>query len=227
MKISVIIIGLILLLLSSIVYIAQTQLEGFDTTKCSDINNDKTCLNSGDCSWVNNKCLSCADIIDCGVCSTTSKCGWCSDVNKCVTADRMGLPVGRVCSELNYVVVADQCPGVKKVQPKLDMSKIPDANQLQTDRVYGDMDTSLPILTYSNTVCPDSEAIVEHIKDKIITLVKTELVKNGVTPVEGFTDLSGHVFTGQENTLGNDVIASISDSIRSLIQKSVASKNAV
>jgi len=125
-------------------------------------------------------------------------------------SDRMGLPIGKACSDINYVVVRDLCPANKPKQPILDVN-----SPLTTDQ----LDTGLPIQTYNNSACPDTEEIVKSVKDKVIALVKDELKKNGVNPVEGF-------ISGQELTLGNDVMTSVSETIRALVQKSVAAKNA-
>jgi hypothetical protein len=213
MKLPVIALVAFFLLCVLIIYLTQKQTSGFDDANvCTPIIDPTICANTADCNWnkVDKKCLRCDELASCDLCSSTDKCGWCTDVNKCFMADRMGLPIGKACSDINYVVVSDLCPANRKTQPVLNVN-----SQLDTDQ----LDTGLPIQTYNNSACPDTEEIVKSVKDKVIALVKDELKKNGVNPVEGF-------ISGQELTLGNDVMASVSETIRALVQKSVAAKNA-
>jgi hypothetical protein len=79
-------------------------------------------------------------------------------------------------------------------------------------------DLSLPVLSYSDTACPNTDAIVETVKTKIGTdyiknLVNAELKKNGIKTVEGFT--------GYEDAIALAVVGSISDDIRDLITKAI------
>ena len=213
----VIIIGLMLLLFAVIFYITQ-QLDGFyDTNQCTSVLDPTLCANTADCTWdtTNKKCMRCDELLTCDTCASTDKCGWCTDTNKCVMSDRMGFPVGSACAEINYVVIRDLCPANRKAQPVLDVN-----SPLTTDQ----LDTGLPIQTYNNSACPDTNAIVTSVSDKVITLVKSELAKNGVKPIDGFRDISGHILTSQEVTIGNDVMVSVSDTIRRLVERSVKEK---
>ena len=112
MKVSVPIIGLILLLLAVLIHVTYFQTESFNTTICSPITDSTQCINKADCNWdpAERKCMACSEIADCNACAATNKCGWCTDINQCVTSNRTGLPVGNICSDINYVKIGDRCP---------------------------------------------------------------------------------------------------------------------
>lgn len=212
MKLPVIALVAFFLLCVLIIYLTQKQVNGFDDTNiCTPITDPTICANTADCNWykTDKKCLRCDELKSCDQCASNDKCGWCTDANKCVMSDRMGLPIGKACSDINYVVVRDLCPANRKLQPVLDVN-----SPLETDQI----DMGLPIQTYNNSACPDTEEIVKSVKNKVIDLVKDELKKNGVNPVEGF-------ISGQELTLGRGVMASVSETIRTLVRKSVAARN--
>lgn len=215
MKLTVSVIAIALLLFACILYVTHQE-DGFAANICTPIVDAKVCVNTADCSWdkTQKKCFSCSDYTSCDTCVTddNNKCGWCGDINKCIMSNNMGLPVGNACSDINYTVVNELCPANRKAQPKFD----PGAPV--TDQI----DTSSPVPTYTNTACPDTDAIVKKVKAKfsdadIKKLVNAELTKNGIKVVEGFTN--------QEDNIALAVIGSISDDIRALVKKSVKSSH--
>lgn len=212
MKVSVVVISLTLLLFACVLYIQLNinQTEGFDTNICTPIKDTITCTKTADCNWdtASKTCLSCAELSGCSGCVDNNKCGWCTDLNKCVTADRMGLPIGvasGTCRDVKYVVTNEQCPANIVQQPTMPSNS-------------NEPNIPLPVQAYSNTVCPDTDAIVATVKTKlgsnyIKDLVNAELKKNGIKTVEGFT--------GAEDGIALSVIGSISDDIRALVAKSI------
>lgn len=202
MKISVLVIVLIVILFASIFYLQLNtgELEGFDTNVCSNLT-ATTCTNTPGCNWnsTTKKCSSCADLSGCSGCVDVGNCVWLLDNKKCVVADRMGFP-----AEPNKSARFADTPDTCLAQPST-------VNSNQSD-------TSLPVLSYSDTACPDTDAIVKTVKTKIGTdyiknLVNIELKKNGIKTVEGFT--------GHEDAIALAVVGSISDDIRDLIAKAI------
>ena len=112
MKVSITVIGLTFILFIVILCVSYLSIDGFATNVCTPITDSTTCLNTADCNWdsTKNACFSCADIQDCSKCAATNKCGWCTDINQCVISNRMGLPTGNICSDVNYITVGGKCP---------------------------------------------------------------------------------------------------------------------
>ena len=206
MKVSVLVIVLIVILFASIFYLElnSRKLEGFDTNVCSSLNATK-CTNTAGCNWISSSktCMSCVDLSGCGGCVDTGNCVWLLDDKKCVLADRMGFPTGPNKGS-RFADTPDTCLAQPPTVINPDNSDQPDL--------------SLPVLSYSDTACPNTDAIVETVKTKIGTdyiknLVNAELKKNGIKTVEGFT--------GYEDAIALAVVGSISDDIRDLITKAI------
>jgi hypothetical protein len=212
-----ILLGIALLLFACLIAInGGLRIDGFDDAPanvCTSIKVDKACDNTADCNWdkEKGKCFSCADLTECGSCVNNNKCGWCGDLKKCVMSDRMGLPIGKACSESNYSVRLDQCTA--STQPKFNAA---DPN-FKTDQ----LNTDLPVMTASGASnCANEDKVVDIVKGRLANdikaLVRAELTANKITPVEGFQNL--------ERGIAASVVASISDDVRAMVKKSLPKK---
>jgi hypothetical protein len=112
MKISITVIGLTFILFIVILSITYLTIDGFAPDVCRSLTDSTTCLNTADCNWdsTSNACFPCSAMRDCSSCAATNKCGWCTDIQQCVISNRMGLPTGNICSDVNYVTVGGKCP---------------------------------------------------------------------------------------------------------------------
>ena len=206
----VLILAICLLLFAVFMMIQQ---EGFDTQTCKSIGDKVACINTADCNWLEpeKKCSACSELTSCDLCLTTDKCGWCKDSNKCVMTDRNGFPVGKACSNANYVGSASQCPSARAKQPSISFTS-PTAMEAEI------FNANLPVLTYTqrNANSCSTETVVSNVKkvldSSIKGTVRAELTRNNIEVVEGFT---------QENNLALAAMASITDDVRATTRKSL------
>lgn len=206
----VLILAICLLLFAVFMMIQQ---EGFDTETCSQKVDKNTCIDTAGCNWLEpeKKCYSCPQLTSCDKCLTTDKCGWCKDSNKCVMTDRNGFPVGKACSNANYVGAASQCPSAQAKQPSFSPGP-------PTDMEAEVFNAKLPIATYTqrNANSCSTETIIANVKNALDSRIKgtvhAELTRNNIEVVEGFT---------QDDNLALAAMASITDDVRATTRKSL------
>ena len=206
----VLILAICLLLFAVFMMIQQ---EGFDTETCLQKADKNTCINTAGCNWIEpeKKCYSCSQLTSCDKCLTTDKCGWCKDSNKCVMTDRNGFPVGKACSNANYVGAASQCPSARAKQPSFSPGP-------PTDMEAEVFNAKLPIATYTqrNANSCSTETIIANVKNALNSHIKetvlAELTRNKIEVVEGFT---------QDDNLALAAMASITDDVRATTRKSL------
>lgn len=213
-----ILLGIALLLFACLIAINGFSLDGFDDASgnsvCRPIKVAVACDNTADCNWdkKTSTCYSCAELSSCGSCVDNNKCGWCADIKKCVMSDRMGLPLGKACSDLNFAVTPDKCNA--PTQPTFNAS-----SDFKDDL----LDTNLIITDSQASTCANEDKVVDIVKGRlsndIKALVRAELTANKITPVEGFEN-----FQNLERTIANSVVASISDDVRAMVKKSLPKK---
>jgi hypothetical protein len=209
----VLILAICLLLFAVFMMIQQ---EGFDAEICVKMIDKNTCINTAGCNWLEpeKKCYSCSELTSCDKCLTTDKCGWCKDSNKCVMTDRNGFPVGKACSNANYVGAASQCPSAQAKQPSFSPGP-------PTDMEAEVFNAKLPVLTYTqrNANSCSTETVVENVKkaldSSIEGTVRSELTRNNIVyvekpKIEGFS---------QGLTLA--VLGSITDDVRATTRTSL------
>jgi len=187
------------------------QQEGFDTEICAQNVDKNTCVDTAGCNWLEpeKKCSPCSELTTCDKCLTTDKCGWCKDSSKCVMTDRNGFPVGKACSNANYVGSAGQCPSAQAKQPSFSPGP-------PTDMEAEVFNAKLPVLSYTQatgTSC-SMDTIVANVKKAVDIkgIVDAELKANGIKLKEGFT---------QEDNLVVTASAFIKDDIRAMTRKSL------
>ena len=218
-----ILLGIALLLFACLIAMYRLQKDGFTDASgndasgnsiCSPIKVAVACDNTADCNWdkTTSKCYSCAELTACGSCVDNNKCGWCADIKKCVMSDRMGLPLGKACSDTNFAVTPDMCTA--KRQPTFNAS-----SDFKDDLI----DTNLIVTESQASTCANEGKVVDIVKGRlsndIKALVRAELTANKITPVEGFEG-----FQNLERTIANSTLASISDDVRAMVKKSLPKK---
>ena len=199
------------------------QQEGFDTQTCGSMTDKQTCINTADCNWLEpeKKCSPCSELTSCDTCLTTDKCGWCKDSSKCVMTDRNGFPVGKACSNANYVGAAGQCPSAQAKQRTFTPGP-------PTDMEAEVFNAKLPVATYTQATgnsC-STETVVANVKKALDSTiegtVRSELTRNNIIYVEKPKKPSVEGFTQDEN-LAQVVLGSITDDVRATTRTSLCS----